>query len=461
MSDDIAKRHEHLVERIDYYLPQYHGGGAEPYERVEWAGKERNKAAMIFARLGPALDAWMADPSQTNGDRLRRIWSNDKMHAADISPPYYSDRTTKDRMNHAVDNRASYPERRRRFPCRPPSASRGHTPGSGRKGPNEVPAAHVGVDVGCESEPAGQVGQGHGLRRLHDEDHGHHRAGQGASLDRVGRRQPVQELLREDGDAVTTKTTAVDLMRMLLARYQAPEWVVLDEVSNGTGFQSTNRADALAMSIWPSRGIALHGFEVKVSRADLLKELATPAKADAVGKFCEYWWLVVSDKKLVDGVAVPETWGVLAPSAGVLRQVKEAVKTKATPWTPAFVASMLRNQASGMVSGRLLEQERAERRKILDEELKKCDIGDMYKNACDKLSEKVRAFQEATGVSIEEWKYGDIRAAMFLVEKHGHTGVAARIARMRDIATQLANSIDKVAATLPGYESSEPAGVLS
>lgn len=43
-----------------------------------------------------------------------------------------------------------------------------------------------------------------------------------------------------------------------------PEWVFIPEFGIGS---DNRRADAFAMGLWPSRGLQLHGFEVKVNRA--------------------------------------------------------------------------------------------------------------------------------------------------------------------------------------------------
>ena len=45
--------------------------------------------------------------------------------------------------------------------------------------------------------------------------------------------------------------------------------------------------DAVIMSLWPSRGLELHGVEIKVSRADWKREAADPAKAEAIAAYCD------------------------------------------------------------------------------------------------------------------------------------------------------------------------------
>lgn len=77
------------------------------------------------------------------------------------------------------------------------------------------------------------------------------------------------------------------VFELLRRRYPAPAWAFLEEVRNQTGYARTIRtADALAMSLYPSRGLHLHGFEVKVSRADWFRELNDPKKAEEIAAYC-------------------------------------------------------------------------------------------------------------------------------------------------------------------------------
>ena len=63
------------------------------------------------------------------------------------------------------------------------------------------------------------------------------------------------------------------LCKLLRYRFCQPEWAFLSQVRNGTGYLRTTRtADALAMSLWPSRGLHLYGFEIKVRKSDWKKD---------------------------------------------------------------------------------------------------------------------------------------------------------------------------------------------
>lgn len=76
--------------------------------------------------------------------------------------------------------------------------------------------------------------------------------------------------------------TSSDICAALRERYTQPEWSLFFEVGNGTGGNCRRHADALAMNMYPSRGLSIIGFEIKVSRGDLSRELKNPDKAEAI-----------------------------------------------------------------------------------------------------------------------------------------------------------------------------------
>lgn len=86
----------------------------------------------------------------------------------------------------------------------------------------------------------------------------------------------------------------------LRARFALPEYALMFEVRSGTGHSSQVRyADAMALGLWPSRGLELTGFEIKVSRSDWLRELKEPQKADRIGRFCDRWYVVAEAVRFI------------------------------------------------------------------------------------------------------------------------------------------------------------------
>lgn len=67
----------------------------------------------------------------------------------------------------------------------------------------------------------------------------------------------------------------------------------------------------------------VHGFEVKVSRSDWLRELRTEGgKSHPWRSRCSHWWIVVPDRGIVRDGELPDGWGLLVGT----RQLRAVVK---------------------------------------------------------------------------------------------------------------------------------------
>jgi hypothetical protein len=197
----------------------------------------------------------------------------------------------------------------------------------------------------------------------------------------------------------------IDLVRK---RHDGPAWIVLTEVGNGTGSNVARHADAVAIGLWPSRGYEIHGYELKASRSDVQKELNDPTKADAVGKYCDYWWLVVEDLKIIDGLVIPETWGILYPRNKVLRVHRKAPKREAAVVNRSFVAALIRNVCSSWVPKHEHEDLKKNAREQARAEIEReqrfkrdSEVGEL-----SRLRSAIERFEKDSGVSITQ-RYGE------------------------------------------------------
>lgn len=126
------------------------------------------------------------------------------------------------------------------------------------------------------------------------------------------------------------------------AQRNGHRWVFASHVPDAAGFDACRTADAVAMDMWASTGRELHGHEVKVSRADWLRELRQPDKAQAVAKFMDRWWLVVPDAAIVRDGELPAWWGMLVLTAEGCRVLRRAPKLRPEPLSRNFVAGLVR-----------------------------------------------------------------------------------------------------------------------
>lgn len=123
--------------------------------------------------------------------------------------------------------------------------------------------------------------------------------------------------------------------------FGAGRYAMLEEVANATGYSGDRSADALMMELWKPH--EWHGFEIKASRADWLRELKDPSKAETFKRHMDHWWLVVGDAAIVKDGELPEGWGLLVPTDGrTLRVAKAAPQLKPEPIPRVFMAALMR-----------------------------------------------------------------------------------------------------------------------
>lgn len=117
-----------------------------------------------------------------------------------------------------------------------------------------------------------------------------------------------------------------NLRNLLRVKYAQPSYVFGEEIPNGTSVDKTRCLDAIAMGCWKSVGIQIIGFEIKDSRADWLRELQDPSKAEAWKQYCHSWYLV-AQKGVVKPEELPPSWGLMEPRGSGLG-IRKACETQ-------------------------------------------------------------------------------------------------------------------------------------
>ena len=140
-----------------------------------------------------------------------------------------------------------------------------------------------------------------------------------------------------------TKKT-LELLEILRSKYYHEKYAFIQEFRGGTAWTRESRADAIVMGLWPSIGLELIGFELKVSRADWLREIKNPNKCEPIKQFCDQWYLVVYDGGICkdwDG-ELPDDWGYMIRDFDKILVKKEAPKLNPKPIDKPFLASIMR-----------------------------------------------------------------------------------------------------------------------
>lgn len=224
---------------------------------------------------------------------------------------------------------------------------------------------------------------------------------------------------------------------MLQKRYPGPEWALMQEVAPKTG-GGTRYADAVAVNLWSSRGHAVHGFEIKVSRSDWLRELKQPEKAEDVYQYCDHWWIVAPKGVVKDG-ELPPTWGLLElRAAGIVQQIA-APRLSPIPITREFFASLIRRGNDGIVQIAERMQHNATRaaEAQIDARVEK-EVAHQTRTLKE-LQATLKKFSEETGITIDAYNApskSSILLAKKLDELAGwRTGGA--LARLSELAGEL------------------------
>lgn len=257
---------------------------------------------------------------------------------------------------------------------------------------------------------------------------------------------------------------ATELLAVLSRHYNAPNrpkgWLLAPEIASPRG---DRRADLIAAPLTLSGESIIVGHELKVSRADVLAELANPTKHDEWARHCHRWWLVVADPALVDGLDIPAHWGVMAPPSG--RRTRSMTVLKPAPrldplassdgwmklarWQSFRADAAVRDAAATTVS----QAREIERLKRVVEELKDAgaDIAlSPQRQRAVELLEKIAARSSSEQI----WGVGNLDAIVDAVLDVEGTRRAAREQRqlITRVQRMLAPAIESMSATLAHAE---------
>lgn len=198
-----------------------------------------------------------------------------------------------------------------------------------------------------------------------------------------------------------------DIRQAMSDRWSDPEWAIMWEVGQGTGANAGRFADAVMMSLWPSRGLELHGVEIKVSRSDWKREAKDPSKAEAIAQYCDRWWIHTPQNVVDDLSDLPPAWGLREWTGKKWMTLREAEKTEAQPIPRTFLAAMLR-RADGSMRGMIQQAKESAQTELSEErERNQQQYQKQVKREVDRrlqkytnLQQKVDEFEAAFGQEV-------------------------------------------------------------
>jgi len=248
------------------------------------------------------------------------------------------------------------------------------------------------------------------------------------------------------------------LFNLLHASFKPEAYKVLAQVRNGTGHSKITRtADAIVVSLWPSQGLWVGGYEIKCSRSDWLNEVKAPEKSNEIARHLHFWSVITAEESFIRPGELPAAWGHLVPDkkGEKLRTVKEPTMNKDAVPEWGFVIALLRNASDGMVPESMVTKEVNRRVEGLEERLAerlKYRAEQGQKEAERNLSglkEEILKFESRTGLRISDFTgYSFGADASKVIRYLMDGGAAARerqeLERMAERALEIAASINRV-----------------
>jgi hypothetical protein len=252
------------------------------------------------------------------------------------------------------------------------------------------------------------------------------------------------------------------ILTSLRSIYPSPEYAFIPQVAEGTGVNSGRIADALAFSCWPSRGLHFIGFEVKVSRSDWRREKLDPAKAEAICKFCKYWF-VAAPQGIVPIDEVPETWGLIECGNGKPKMMRKAIALTPQPLTTEFVAAIMRRLAEHGGDRKAIEAEIAKAKQDAREEARTQWENNsphelkIARQSLESLQSRVDEFEKASGVRLDQWKSATkIGQAVKAITDFSPSGIAEQLEYLANNAERIAELARSTVKDLNKNERSKP-----
>jgi len=235
--------------------------------------------------------------------------------------------------------------------------------------------------------------------------------------------------------------TSEDLEQLLRNRFYAPEWAFIPQVRNGTGYLKTVRtADALAIGLWPSRGLHLHGFEIKVNRGDWIRELKNPEKAEEMAQFCDFWW-IVAPQDIIKPEEVPAGWGLMVPFGETTKALKQAQQLTPSPIDKLFLAALLRRAQEVVTPEAKLKASFEEGKEAGKEEVR---VEFEYAQRDYKaLKEAVCIFEKKSGVSIDNWNCENVGEAVKMVLNGEHLRIKSSLENLLEQSKKITERIEE------------------
>jgi hypothetical protein len=238
-----------------------------------------------------------------------------------------------------------------------------------------------------------------------------------------------------------------DVYSILRRKFPENEYSLMKEVSDAAGFSRSRSADYIAVNLYPSRGLAINGIELKSFRGDWLNELKNPKKAENIFQYCDYFWLLTTDESIAKIEEIPVAWGWMNIKGERVYIKKQAPLLEPKPVSKGFMCAMLKRASSKeqFVHISAIEDKIEEaRRKGLDENQR---LITHLQNQVKEHKELVKSIEESSGIDLNSWhinrepkKIGEI---IKLIESGGADKLKQDLINLKESADKTLQKINE------------------
>lgn len=137
--------------------------------------------------------------------------------------------------------------------------------------------------------------------------------------------------------------TSADVLACLRTRFEVSgRSVLVEQLADSTGHDCSSWIDAAVVNLWPSDGLSIDAYEVKVSRSDFLREIQRPGKNQWCRDQLSSFSFVVSDAAIAKIDELPEGAGLLVVNGDSVKTIRAAKHTNRPVFSAGIAAALAR-----------------------------------------------------------------------------------------------------------------------
>lgn len=220
----------------------------------------------------------------------------------------------------------------------------------------------------------------------------------------------------------------MNVFEILKRKYPEREYALMEEVSDASGFHRSRSADFVAVNLYPSRGLAITGIELKSFRSDWLSELKKPEKAENIFQYCDYFYLLTTSEDIARIEEIPPTWGWYVIKGEKIYTKKQAPNLTPKPLSRHFACAMLkRAQDKTMYIRRDTVQSEINSARLIGEQNGSSKL-DRIQRDFEAFKKTVNEFEQSTGINLSYFsRYGESAKTIGNAVRFIHDGGAKSI----------------------------------